>query len=101
MNDHDEDPPSSGTPPDGAGDRAAGPDDRAAGPADVAAAQDLRATADAIRTDVRRLTAVEDRKEVLDPADARVDELSDEAVEIADRIQREARAERQLVDEIS
>ena len=94
MNDHDEDAPSSGTPPDGAGGRAAGPDD-------VAAAQDLRATADAIRADVRRLTAVEDRKGVLDPADARVDELSDEAVEIADRIQREARAERQLVDEIS
>ncbi|HET7703637.1 MAG TPA: hypothetical protein VFK35_09565 [Candidatus Limnocylindrales bacterium] len=65
-----------------------------------AAEQDLRATAASIRVDIGRLAALEDEKLALDPQDPRVDDVSDEAVELADRIQREARAERQLSREV-
>ncbi|MEO5939600.1 MAG: hypothetical protein ABIZ72_01760 [Candidatus Limnocylindrales bacterium] len=64
------------------------------------AEQDLKATADAIRSDIGRLAAIEDEKLVLDAGDTRVDQLSDEAVALADRISRETRAERQLSHEI-
>jgi hypothetical protein len=62
--------------------------------------QDLRATTDAIRADVDRLTDIETAKQDLDPEDPRIDELSDVAVSVADRIAREARAERQLGREL-
>lgn len=65
-----------------------------------AAEQDLHATAESIRVDIGRLAALEDEKLALDPGDPRVDAVSDEAVELADRIQRETRAERQLSREI-
>lgn len=65
-----------------------------------ATAQDLKATADSIRTDLRRLAAIEEEKGTLDGQDPAVDRLSDEAVELADRISREARAERQLSEEL-
>ncbi len=65
-----------------------------------AAEQDLRATGDEIRQDLRRLGAVENEKQSLDAEDPRVGELSRDAVAIADRIARETRAERQLSDEI-
>jgi hypothetical protein len=65
-----------------------------------AAEQDLHATAASIRVDIGRLAALEDEKLALDPEDPRVDEVSDEAVELADRIQRETRAERQLSREV-
>ena len=64
------------------------------------AAQDLKATADSIRIDIGRLATIEDEKLVLDAEDPRVDQLSDEAVRLADRIRSETRAERQLSAEI-
>ena len=84
MHDHSNDRPS-------AGDRDAPPD---------ATEQDLRATADSIRTDLSRLAAIEDEKSALDGDDPAVDRLSDEAVQLADRISRETRAERQLSEEL-
>lgn len=68
--------------------------------AESAAAQDLKATAASIRTDIGRLAVLEDEKLALDPADPRVDAASDEAVRLADRIARETRAERQLSREV-
>lgn len=65
-----------------------------------AAEQDLKATAEAIRTDIGRLATIEDQKLALDPEDPEVDRLSDEAVDLADRISRETRAERQLSTEL-
>ena len=94
MNDHRDDP----NPP--ADPSRPGDGDASRASDEPTAEQDLRATADAIRSDLRRLAAVEDDKQRLHPADARIDELSDEAVALADRIQRETRAERQLADEI-
>lgn len=64
------------------------------------AEQDLKATAASIRADIGRLATIEDEKLVLDAGDPRVDQLSDQAVELADRISRETRAERQLSHEI-
>jgi hypothetical protein len=66
----------------------------------TAAVEDLRATGDSIRADVGRLASVEELKRGLDAEDPQVDRLSDEAVGLADRIARQARAERQLSDEI-
>ncbi len=68
--------------------------------AESAAEQDLKATADSIKTDIGRLAALEDEKLVLDPEDPRVDMVSDEAVGLADRIARETRVERQLSREV-
>ena len=62
--------------------------------------QDLKATADAIRTDVARLATIEDRKTGLDPGSPEVDRISAEAVEVAARIHRETLAERELSDEL-
>jgi hypothetical protein len=64
------------------------------------AEQDLKATVDSIRTDIDRLATIEDEKVALDAEDPRVDRLSDEAVELADRISRETRAQRQLSEEV-
>lgn len=61
---------------------------------------DLRATGDSIRRRLRRLDAIETEKGELPADDARVDQLSDEAVEEADRIAAETRAERALSDEL-
>ena len=79
--------------------------DADSGPADDAGtraedAQDLKATEDSIRSDLRRLASVEQEKRALPPDDPRVDQLSDEAVELAARIHRQTRAERQLSQEI-
>jgi hypothetical protein len=63
-------------------------------------AEDLRATTDAIQEDLKELLAIESRKNALAAADPRVDELSDAAVTVADRIARKTRAERELSDEI-
>jgi hypothetical protein len=62
--------------------------------------QDLRATGDSIRADVGRLADVEADKRALDPKDPEVDRLSGLAVELADRIARKTRAERELSDNI-
>lgn len=64
------------------------------------AEQDLRATADAIRTDVERLSEIEERKATLPPDSPEVDRISEEAVEVASRIQRETLAERQLSEQL-
>jgi hypothetical protein len=57
---------------------------------------DLRATGDAIRSDIARLDALEAAKEELDPEDPTLDRISDEAVDLASRIATETRVERQL-----
>jgi hypothetical protein len=65
------------------------------------AEQDLRATSDSIRADARRLAAVEDQKEHLEPGDPETERLSSEAVELAERITHQTKAERQIVRDIS
>jgi hypothetical protein len=62
--------------------------------------QDLRATGDSIRADVSRLAGVEADKRALDPKDPDVDRLSDVAVDLANRIARKTRAERELSTDI-
>ena len=62
--------------------------------------QDLRATGDSIRADVGRLADVEADKRALDPKDPEVDRLSGVVVELADRIARKTRAERELSEVI-
>jgi hypothetical protein len=70
-------------------------------PADErAAAEDLRSTGDSIRADIRSLSDVEEEKRDLAADDPKVDRLSDQAVALANRIARQARAERQLSEEI-
>jgi len=64
------------------------------------AIEDLRSTTDSIRGDLGRLAEIEDAKRDLDPADPKVDRLSADAVELADRILHEAKAERHLANEI-
>jgi hypothetical protein len=73
----------------------------AGSPADEqAAAEDLRSTGDSIRADIRSLSSVEDAKRELEADDPEIDQLSDQAVALANRIARQARAERQLSEEI-
>jgi hypothetical protein len=62
--------------------------------------EDLRSTGDSIRTDLRRLQEIEAEKATLPAADPKVDELSEAAVEAADRIARETRVERDLSDQL-
>lgn len=63
--------------------------------------QDLRATTDAIQTDIEKLASLEARKSELDPESPEVDDLSAEAVDVAERIHRETQAERQLSNELA
>jgi hypothetical protein len=80
---------------------AAAPRGKAGSPADEAAAtEDLRSTGDSIRADLLSLSRVEDEKGDLQADDPEIDRLSDQAVGLADRIARQARAERQLSEEI-
>jgi hypothetical protein len=58
--------------------------------------QDLHATEDSIRADLAHLATIEATKTTLKPSDAKVDQLSDEAVDLADGIGRKTRAEREL-----
>lgn len=62
--------------------------------------QDLKATSDAIQSDVDRIADIEARKRALPPGDPEVDRLSEAAVAAADRLALEARAERQLAEEL-
>ncbi|MFL5648214.1 MAG: hypothetical protein ACJ776_07450 [Chloroflexota bacterium] len=62
---------------------------------------DLRATADAIKADATRLAAIEARKGSLKPRDPLLGELSEAAVDLADRIAAETRAERGLTEELA
>jgi hypothetical protein len=65
-----------------------------------AAMDDLRATSDSIRADVHQLEAVEDQKSALQPGDDSLRPLSTMAVELAERIEHEAKAERQIAREM-
>ena len=58
--------------------------------------EDLRSTSDSIRRRAARLADLEARKRDLPPDDPRVEELSDAAVDEAERIARETRLEREL-----
>jgi hypothetical protein len=62
--------------------------------------QDLKATGDSIRMDLSHLAGVEADKRALDPKDPAVDRLSEVAVDLADRIARKTRAERELSTDI-
>ena len=62
--------------------------------------EDLRATTDSIRQRLKRLLAIETEKRSLPAHDPRLDQLSNAAVEEADRIAWETRAERQLADDL-
>jgi chromosome segregation ATPase len=64
------------------------------------AEQDLRATSDAIQSDAARLAELEDVKGNLDPSDPRVDQLSEQAYELAAEIKDKSEAERELSDEL-
>jgi hypothetical protein len=66
----------------------------------AAAEQDLKATADSIRADAGRLATIEDDKLALDADDPEVGRLSDDAVELAERIVQQTTAERQLSQEV-
>jgi hypothetical protein len=84
---------------DGTSDHANEGDRPADKPARGDLAEDLHATSESIRTDSRRLAEVEAAKLELDPGDPRVDDLSDRAVELADRIAVKTRVERSLSQE--
>jgi hypothetical protein len=60
---------------------------------------DIRATAQSIEGDADRLAAIEDEKKLLDSADPRLLELSQEAEVIAKRLVPKTVAERALVVE--
>jgi hypothetical protein len=96
RDDSTDEPTTPDEPPDPAAPRAT-----AGSPADErAAAEDLRSTGDSIRADIRSLSDVEEEKRDLDADDPKVDGLSEQAVALANRIARQARAERQLSEEI-
>jgi regulator of protease activity HflC (stomatin/prohibitin superfamily) len=65
------------------------------------AEQDLRATSDSIRADARRLDAIEAQKGELSPGDPEADHLSADALELAERIEHQAKAERQITRDIA
>jgi hypothetical protein len=65
------------------------------------AEQDLRATSDAISSDVGRIGELEREKRELDPGDPRLKALSRDVERLAERIDAESVAERQLADEVS
>jgi hypothetical protein len=62
--------------------------------------EDLRATTDSIIDDADRLRALEVEKKGLDPADPRVDELSEKVERVVDRLGDKAAAERELSEGI-
>jgi hypothetical protein len=96
RDDNKDEPMTADEPPD-----LAAPRPEAGSPADErAAAEDLRSTGDSIRADIRNLSSVEEEKRDLESDDPEVDQLSDQAVALANRIAKQARAERQLSEEI-
>ena len=58
--------------------------------------EDLMATEDSIRTDAGRLADLERTKATLEPDDPKVEGLSADAVKLAQRIERQTRAELDL-----
>ena len=61
---------------------------------------DLKATSESIRTDVHELERIEDEKLNRGPGGRDLRRLSSEAVELAERIEKEAKAERQIAREV-
>lgn len=61
---------------------------------------DLRATEESIIGDAARLIDVETEKATLDPADPRVDQLSERVVDLVDGLEDKAAIERRLSAEI-
>jgi hypothetical protein len=67
--------------------------------ADDRTSEDLRSTIDAIDADATSLAEIERQKRELEPDDPRMVALSNHAVELAQRAERAAVSERQLVEE--
>jgi hypothetical protein len=76
------------------------PEPQARPPKSSAVVQDLKATEDSIRTDAQRLADLESNKADLHPDDPRVEQLSVYALELAQRIEQQTRAELQLSRDI-
>ena len=72
-------------------------DDRAS---DAERREDLRATGDSIVQRLTRLQSIEGEKRSLPADDPRVDQLSQAAVDEADRIAEETRLERELAEDV-
>ena len=62
--------------------------------------EDLRATGDSILQRLTRLQSIEGEKRSLPAGDPRVDQLSQAAIEEADRIAEETRVERALAEDV-
>lgn len=62
--------------------------------------QDLRATSDALQSDAERLAELEDVKRGLDPADPRMDQISDEVHNLATEIKDKSEAEHELSEQL-
>ncbi|MEP6637877.1 MAG: hypothetical protein ABJC39_00880 [Chloroflexota bacterium] len=62
--------------------------------------EDLRATEESILSDAAQVVALEEEKMALDPADPRVDRISERVEKLAGGIEDKAKAERLLSAEI-
>lgn len=65
-----------------------------------AALDDLKATSESIRADVHELERIEDEKLNGGPGGGDLRRLSSEAVALAERIEKEAKAERQIARDV-
>ena len=65
------------------------------------AEEDLKATADAISADARRLLAIEELKGELDPADPMIPELSAESLAISKRLVIQTTVEDELANVVA
>ena len=63
--------------------------------------EDLRATAENLVADAEQLKQIETRKLELEPEEGAAHDLAVEAERVAERIAAEARAERDLIEEIA
>jgi hypothetical protein len=61
---------------------------------------DLRATEESVHRDAERIQTLEEEKAALDPADPRVDDLSEQVVRVTAGLHDKAVAERELSEEI-
>jgi 16S rRNA G966 N2-methylase RsmD len=62
--------------------------------------EDLRSTEESISRDAEQVVTLEEEKAALDPADPRVDRLSEQVERVAARLHHKAAAERELSEEI-
>lgn len=63
--------------------------------------EDLRATSEAITSDVKRLGEMEKAKREMTPDDPRLVEMSAKAERLAGQVHRETKAERELAERLS